>query len=73
MNVILYTTSCPKCILLKKLLVINKIKFSIESDLDTIMKIAYENNISTAPFLKIDNKILNFDEAMSFINENIKK
>lgn len=63
-KVILYTTHCPKCIALEKILKKNNIDFEINDDMDTIIEVAEKANISTAPILSVNDEILTYEKAM---------
>ena len=67
MNVILYSTGCPKCqVLIKKLEQAN-INYNICNDSD-IMR---EKEIQSLPVLEVEGKMYNFKDAVDYIN-NIK-
>ena len=62
---ILYTTYCPKCSVLEKKLKSKNIEFEICDDIDLMLS----KKIQQAPYLEIDNKLMNFSEAIKWINE----
>lgn len=62
---ILYTTHCPKCSVLEKKLKSKNIEFEICDDIDLMLS----KKIQQAPYLEIDNKLMNFSEAIKWINE----
>lgn len=64
MNVILYTTNCPKCIILEKKLKGKNITFKTIDDIN----IMTEKGFMSAPMLEVDSKIMNFMEANAWIN-----
>lgn len=64
MNVILYTTNCPKCVILEKKLKDKHIAFKIIDDINVMT----EKGFMSAPMLEVDNKIMNFMEANTWIN-----
>lgn len=64
MNVILYTTNCPKCVILEKKLKDKHIAFKIIDDIN----IMTEKGFMSAPMLEVDDKIMNFIEANTWIN-----
>lgn len=64
MDVILYTTHCPKCNVLSQKLEKKKITFSCVQDIDVIL----EKGFKTVPVLVVDNKAMEFLEANSWIN-----
>lgn len=61
----LYTTHCPKCVVLEKKLNNKNIDFKICDDIDYMLSL----NIQQAPYLKVDNKLMDFSEAIKWINE----
>lgn len=65
MEIILYSTNCPKCKILEKKLVEKNIKFTKNNDVITMSELG----IDQVPVLSIDNKLLNFVEANKWINE----
>ena len=65
MEVILYTTFCPKCKILETKLKQKGVEFKEVSDIDLIT----EKGFMTVPILEVDGKILNFAEANTWINE----
>ena len=61
----LYTTHCPKCVVLEKKLNSKNIDFKICDDIDYMLSL----NIQQAPYLEVDNKLMDFSEAIKWINE----
>ena len=64
----LYTTYCPKCIILEKKLNAARIDYKIEDNIDTMLELG----ITSAPMLKIDDKLLNFTQSVDYVNKTIK-
>jgi glutaredoxin len=64
MNYILYSTGCPKCEILKKKLQQKNIQYVEVNDID----IMTEKNIIYVPMLEVDEKLLNYREAVDLIN-----
>lgn len=64
MNVILYSTGCPKCNVLKKKLDKAKVDYSVVSDKEAILKTGF----TTVPVLQVDDKFLEFKEANEYLN-----
>ncbi len=65
----LYSTGCPKCIMLKTMLNQKGIQFEeINNE-----KLMIEKGFKTVPMLEIDNEILDFVRAVKWINQNVKK
>ena len=65
MEVILYSTNCPKCKGLVSKLDSKNIKYVTISNIDTILA----KNIQTVPVLEIDGQLLEFKEAVDWVNE----
>lgn len=66
-TIILYSTGCPKCKILKERLNAANISFVEISDRDTIL----QKGIDVVPVLEIDGERINFSEAILWIN-NVK-
>lgn len=64
----LYTTNCPKCVVLEKKLNNKNINYDKVEDIEKIMEIANEQGINTAPILEIDGEFLDFSHANTYIN-----
>lgn len=64
MKVILYTTGCPKCRVLKNRLEAHGIKFTIETDEDAMI----EKGFVSAPMLEVDDKAMNYIDAMNWVS-----
>lgn len=64
MKIILYTTSCPKCLILKKKLDDKNIKYETEVNIDIIK----EKGFFSMPILEVDGEALSFEEAVNYIN-----
>lgn len=64
MQVTLYTTHCPKCVVLEKKLTQKNIKFDVVADKKEIMKKGY----LTAPLLEVNGSIMDFAKANEWIN-----
>lgn len=64
MKTILYSTNCPKCNILEKKLKSEGIEFEVVNDAQIMIDKGFEE----APQLEVDGKIMNFMEAISWIN-----
>ena len=64
MSIVLYSTNCPKCIVLEKKLTQKNIEFEVINDVKAIRKLGY----LTAPLLEVNGKIMDFKEAVDWIN-----
>ena len=60
----LYTIDCPKCKVLETKLKSKNIDFEIVKDV-SIMK---DLGITTTPVLEVDGKLLNFIDAINYVN-----
>ena len=65
-KVILYSTGCPKCNVLKQKLDMAGIDYEVETDMSTLIDLG----IDTVPILKVDNDYKSFKVANDWINEN---
>lgn len=64
MNVTLYSTHCPKCIVLEKKLAAKNIEFTLVEDQDVMI----EKGFMAAPMLEVDGEIMNFTQANEWLN-----
>lgn len=62
---ILYSTGCPKCGLLKKVLEQKGIEYTVEDDVNKMLELG----IDEVPMLKIQGKLMNYDGALRYIKE----
>ena len=65
MNIILYSTHCPKCRVLEQKLKQNNITFEEINDVDIMM----EKGFATAPVLEVDGVVYGFKEAVEWMKE----
>ena len=65
----LYTTHCPKCVVLEKKLRQKGIEFSVVEDIVEMEKMG----IHYAPALKVDNELMNFTKAVEWVNAQPNK
>lgn len=66
MEVVLYTTHCPRCNVLAEKLKRANITYSISEDVDEMI----DAGLHSAPALKIDDgPLMNFTEAIQWIGE----
>lgn len=63
--IVLYSTNCPRCNVLEAKLKAKNINFEINDNIDEMLDLG----IMTAPVLSIDGKLLQFKEAIDWINE----
>ena len=64
-NIILYTTGCPRCNVLKKKLSDKSITYTENTDVDEMLSLG----ITEAPMLSVDGKLLKFTDAVKMLNE----
>lgn len=65
MNIILHTTNCPRCKVLKSKLDQKSINYKINTDVDLMM----QKGFTTAPKLEVDGVVYDFKEAVEWIGE----
>lgn len=64
--VILYTTHCPKCIILEKKLQDRNIEYQVCDDIDLMLS----KGMQEAPYLEVEEKeLMNFTKAIKWVNE----
>lgn len=64
-NIVLFSSGCPKCKVLKQKLDDKKIKYEVSEDFDELM----QQNLQTVPVLKVNGKYYQFSEAIRMVNE----
>ena len=67
MNVILYSTGCPKCKILKKKLADAQIDYSVIEDVDVMVS----KGLKDVPWLEVDGNLMNFADSSKWINERV--
>lgn len=65
MEIILYSTHCPRCIVLEKKLQQKKIEYIENNDVGEMTALG----LQSAPALKVDDKVMEFTEAIQWINQ----
>ena len=66
MDVKLYSTHCPKCIVLEKKLNQKNISFKEINDIDVMTA----KGFMQAPMLEVDGEVMDFKQANDWINNN---
>ena len=61
--IIMYTTHCPQCKVLEKMLNDKKIEYTQITDID-VMK---SKGIQSVPYLEVEGELKNFKESMEWI------
>lgn len=64
MKVTLYTTHCPRCMVLEKKLNAKNIDYVENTDVDLMIS----KGMLSVPILEVDGKLLNFKEANDWLN-----
>lgn len=67
--VILYTINCPSCKVLEAKLKQKAINFDIVDDKDKVIEFGKKSGIQSAPILSVDEKALNFTDAIKWVRE----
>lgn len=60
----LYTTHCPKCVVLENKLKAKNIEYNEISDVSVIAEKGY----MSVPMLEVDDKVMNFTDANTWLN-----
>lgn len=64
MDIILYSTHCPRCIILEKKLQQKNVNFQIVTDVNEMQS----RGFMSAPVLEVDGKTMDFVEANAWVN-----
>lgn len=64
--VTLYSTHCPKCVILEKKLNQKKIEYQVVDDVDLME----EKGFLSLPMLEVEGAALDFGEAVRWVNEH---
>lgn len=65
MEIILYTTNCPRCKILEAKLNTKNIKYNVETNVDKMLA----KGLMSAPGLEVDGQLMDFITANKWINE----
>lgn len=65
MNVILYSTKCPRCNVLERKLSSSNIEFRLVEDEDLMI----EKGFVESPMMEVDGEIMNFKKAIEWVNK----
>lgn len=63
--VVLYSTNCPKCMVLKEKLYAKQINFEECNDVEEMQKLG----MTVVPVLKVNDEYLDFKAANNYINQ----
>ena len=67
MSIILYSTECPKCNVLKKKLLQARLPFTVDTNIQYLIEQGYKQ----APMLEVDGHLLTFKEACDWVREQV--
>lgn len=65
MNIILYSTNCPKCRILEGKMEAKNIAFNVETNIDLMLS----KGFTMAPILEVDGVIMDFAKANKWVEE----
>lgn len=65
MELILYTTFCPKCKVLEKKLAEKNLVYETVTDVDVMS----EKGFQTVPMLEVDGEVMDFSKAAEWVNK----
>ena len=65
MNVILYSTKCPRCNVLERKLSSSNIEYELVEDEDLMI----EKGFVESPMMEVDDEIMNFKKAIEWVNK----
>ena len=65
-KLVLYSTHCPRCVVLEKKLNAKNIEYEEVNDENLMV----EKGFTTVPMLEVDGVVLNYKEANEWINNN---
>lgn len=65
MNIILFSTGCPKCNIIKKKLADKQITYVENNSIDEMLSLGIEQ----VPVLSVDGELLDFGKANQWVNE----
>ena len=67
MNLIMYSTGCPKCRVLKMKLDASGLPFAIHDDIDEMMALGFRS----VPVLSVDGKFYTYADAIRWVNDRL--
>ena len=65
MNVVMYSTGCPKCKILKTKLDEKKVAYEEETAVEKMKS----QGIARVPVLEVDGKLFSYSEAVTLVND----
>ena len=66
-HIVLYSSHCPKCDMIEKILKEKGINFILEEDENVYLPLAEENGIDSMPFAEVDGKIFDIKDLQEYI------
>lgn len=66
MSIVLYSTGCPKCNILKKILTENNIQFIENDSVNEMQQLGFQE----VPKLDVNGQILDFTDALAWARQN---
>lgn len=66
-NIVLYSSHCPKCDMIEKILKEKGINFILEEDENVYLPLAEENGIDSMPFAEVNGKIFDIKDLQEYI------
>ena len=64
MNVVLYSTGCPKCNILKKKLAEKNVSYTENQNVEEMVALG----INEVPVLSVNNELMDFSNAVKWVN-----
>lgn len=64
MSVVLYSTNCPKCVVIGKKMEQKNIKYDIVTDVDLMQS----KGFTSMPMLEVDGNLMDFGDAIKWVN-----
>lgn len=67
MNIVMYSTGCPKCRILKMKLDASGLPYTIHDDIDEMMSLGFRS----VPVLYVDGEFFTFQDAVRWVNDQL--
>lgn len=65
MEVVLYSTGCPQCNVLKKMLDSKGVSYVVNTNVEDMMRLG----LTSVPYLSVDGELFDCAESMAWVNE----
>ena len=69
MNIVMYSTGCPKCNVLEKKLNAANIEHEVCADEQKVFDVCTELQLNSLPILQVDDKYYTFSAAVKWVGE----